>query len=182
MSLFKKSTTIEGVNVIWIDNFGFIRIRKAAITEKTKEAISIKMLDNNKNYTFSTSKIRKGVVTILENSEGAIKVVNPEDLRKIDLKSKNISEYRFNLQNLRIQESKSAMNRWVVPKSDMEKLLPLFKILFIGIAVGIIGWAVFKYGSVMFNQIISTTYTQCNTLLPKALQTIQLANSTYLVP
>jgi len=82
------------------------------------------------------------------------------------LKAQGIKELRFNLQNFSIQEGSSALHRWTLPQTTMDKLLPLFKVLFICIAVAVVGWSAFKFSTYVLDIIVKSRILPCETIFP----------------
>lgn len=150
------------------------------IKEVNKEEIIIE-LSNKETFQIKKAHIRAKRIIIYKLSTGKIITQNPNDWAKINLENQGIKELRFNLQNFGLQESKAAQSRWTVPLTKMEKLIPLFKLLFICVAVGVIGWSAFKYGVYLFDKISASSIIDCASLIsktPTPVGGIELINKT----
>jgi hypothetical protein len=167
MKLFskKKQQTEEGT-AVWINEVGSIQLRVFKIIGRKEGQVKIEF-DNEEVYTIKESNIRMKRVLIYKTSDGKIRVQNPNKWKDINLKKYNIKELRFNLQNFALQEGKSAIHRWTVPPDRLTKLSPLFKLLMICIAVGVMGWAIVKYGTGLLSVVMNSRLLDCAQVLPK---------------
>jgi len=118
-----------------------------------------------KFFKINRDYIRANRCVIFEKASGEIIIQNPDKVGLMDLNSKGIKTLRFNLQNSALQESKAANYRWAPQKDVIDKLGPIFKLLFICIAVGVIGWAAFKYGGQVLELITRSRLMDCKELL-----------------
>lgn len=122
---------------------------------------------NNEKYNINTRYLRAKRLIMYKTSSGKIIAQNPDKWGDIDLDNLGIKTYRFNLQNFGIEEGRSARRRWILPKSLSDKLLPLFKLLFICIAVGVVGWAALKGSTYLLELISKSRVIDCASLIPK---------------
>lgn len=154
---------------VWIDDTGAIKLRVFNIIKLEQDDLIIRFIDGKDGELRIPKKcIRAKRVMIFKLSSGKIKVQNPDNWKSIDLASKNIKELRFNLQNFSLQESKSSINRWTLPKDTLTKLSPLFKLLMICIVIGVIGWAALKFGTYVLDVVMKARLLDCSQVLPKA--------------
>ena len=172
-----KKNTDKGT-ALWIDEIGSIRPRVFSFGKEDKENKTINIGFSKKEiYKIKKSHIRAKRIIIYKKGDGNIITQNPDSLGLIDLNKKNIKTLRFNLQNSALQESKSAIHRWTTPKDIVDKLGPIFKLLFICIAVGVIGWAAFKYAGDVLQIITRSRLLECSTLFPNAPVPIGINNT-----
>jgi hypothetical protein len=165
---FKKKEvffTEEDGTAVWIEETGAIQKRVFKVI-KRENGIATISFGNNERYSFNQNYIRKRRCLIYKTNKGIV-VQNPDKWRDLDLKSFGIKTLRFNLQNVSIEESKSANHRWTLPEDLIKRLSPLFKILLISIAVGVIGWAAFKFAGVVLTDVLPSRTMDCANLLPK---------------
>jgi len=154
---------------IWITEIGAIKNRVFDIAQTNKEKGTVLISFGPKEkYWIKKGNIRSKRVVIYKKSDGKIISQNPDGWGKIDLPKQGIKTLRFNLQNSSLQESKSAMHRWTNPKSVIDKLTPIFKLMFICIAVGVMGWAALKFGGQALDAIMRSRLMDCGQLLAKA--------------
>ena len=154
---------------IWIDEIGAIRPRVFDVLKDDKEKKELIIgFGNNEVYKISKSNIRAKRTIIYQKANGEIVSQNPDKLSNLDLKKKGIKTLRFNLQNSSLQESRAAIHRWAPTRDIVDKLGPIFKLMFICIAVGVIGWAAFKFGGDVLNTITRSRLLDCSTLIPNA--------------
>jgi len=127
----KKQALSQGT-CVFIDEVGAIKVRVFNILNVEEDKLVISFVDNiQEQYKIPKKYVRAKRVMIIKDSSGKIYVQNPDNWKKIDLKSKGIKELRFNLQNFSLQESKASIHRWTLPKDTIAKLAPLFKLLMI---------------------------------------------------
>jgi hypothetical protein len=151
---------------VWIDDVGSIKLRVFNIVSSDEEKTIID-LGNNERYSIPRRYIRAKRVMIFKTSSGKIIVQNPDNWKNIDLKGLGIKELRFNLQNFSLQEGRSAIHRWTLPKDTISKLSPLFKLLMICIVIGVIGWASLKFGTYVLDVVMKSRLIDCNQIIPK---------------
>lgn len=151
---------------IWISEIGLIKHR---IFNVLKEENNILTISFNKDeiYEIDKSNVRAKKILIYQKSDGEIVIQNPNKIGLMDLHAKGIKTLRFNLQNSSLQESKSAIYRWTTPKDIIDKLGPIFKLLFICIAIGVMGWAALKYGGHVLDLVTSSRTLDCSQVLPR---------------
>jgi len=162
----KNKNTKKGT-ALWIDESGTIRTRIFNIHNLDKEFIII-TFDKLEKYKIKKAYLRGSRVVIYKKSDGQIVIQNPNKISNLDLRSQNIKVLRFNLQNSALQESKAANYRWTAPKDMVDKLGPIFKLLFICIAVGVIGWAAFNFSVQVMELVSRSRLMECSTLFPNA--------------
>lgn len=160
-----KKKKEQELTALWINEIGNIKTRRFKVLKVEGNKVTA-LFDDNKKYIFDKSKIRGQNVVVIEDANGKVKLVDPESWKKIDYNAEGIKEFRFNLQNFRQQESVSAISRWTLPKSTLDKILPLLKFLLIGAAVAVVGWAAFKYAGYIFNNILGAFRFDCISLVP----------------
>ena len=162
----KKSKVKTGV-AIWISETGSIKRRlfSLGISKERKKAII--RFSPSESYKINRLNIRAGKVIIYKKADGNIVSQNPELWSRLDLNKSGVKTLRFNLQNSARQESKAAIYRWTTPKDAIDKLGPIFRLLFICIAIGVIGWASLKMAGVAMDTISSSRLMDCAKLLPK---------------
>lgn len=162
-----KIKTKKGT-ALWINEIGSIKTRVFNILEKNKDEGTVLIgFSSNEQYWIKKRDIRGKRVIIYKKSDGKIVSQNPDHWGRIDLKEMGIKTLRFNLQNSSLQESKSAIYRWTTPKDTIDKLGPIFKLMFICIAVGVMGWASLKFGGMALDAITSSRLLTCDQLLPR---------------
>jgi hypothetical protein len=163
----KKETSIEASGTaLWIDEVGAMQERVFKVLSSEAEKIVIGF-SPTESYTINKKHVRAKRVIMYKTSSGKVISQNPDNWAFVDLEGQGIKELRFNLQNFGLQESKAAQHRWTVPLSKMDKLMPLFKLLFICIAVGIIGWSAFKFATFLFSKVTMSSLLDCTQLVPK---------------
>lgn len=154
---------------IWINEIGSIKPRVFDVVKENKESKTIVIsFGNNETYEIGKKNIRAKRVIIYQKGDGKIICQNPDNLGRIDLEGRGIKTLRFNLQNSALQESKAATYRWMPIKTSIDKLAPIFKLMFICIAVGVLGWAALKFGGVALDAIMRSRLMECSQLLPRA--------------
>lgn len=154
---------------IWINEIGAIKNRVFDVKAENKEkGLVLISFGKGEEYTIKKSNIRAKRVVIYKKGDGKIIAQNPDGWGRIDLPKRGIKTLRFNLQNSSLQESRSAIHRWTNPKSTIDKLTPIFKLMFICIVIGVIGWAAFKFGGHVLDIIVRSRIMDCSQLLPKA--------------
>jgi hypothetical protein len=174
----KNNNTNKGT-AIWIDEIGAIKPRIFTFGKENKENKTITLIfGKNEAYAIKKSYIRAKRIVMYKKSDGNVIAQNPDQLGQMDLNKKGIKTLRFNLQNSALQESKSAIYRWTMPKDIVDKLGPIFKLLFICIAVGVIGWAAFKYAGLALEIITRSRIMDCSALLPNSPAPIGIINNT----
>jgi len=153
---------------VWINHIGAINLRIFEVVnyDKEKKLLTIKFNDNE-IFKINRDYIRANRCVIFEKANGEIIIQNPDKIGLMDLKKQGIKTLRFNLQNSALQESKAANYRWAPQRDMVDKLGPIFKLLFICIAVGVIGWAAFKYGGLVLELITRSRLLECADLIPK---------------
>ena len=162
----KKVKSKKGT-ALWIDSSGAIRTRIFDISPIDKEYVVISF-NKKESYKIKRFYLRGNRVVIYKKDNDKITVQDPNKLSHLDLKSQNIKVLRFNLQNSALQESKAAIYRWTSPKDVVDKLGPIFKLMFICIAVGVIGWAAFEFAAYALEIISRSRLMDCAQLFPNA--------------
>jgi hypothetical protein len=152
---------------VWINEIGSITLRVFEIVKEDKEKKTI-IIKFNKNeiYEIRKNNIRARRVIIYQKSNGKIIAQNPDNISQLNLDEQKIKILRFNLQNSSLQESKAAIHRWAPTQDLVDKLGPIFKLMFICIAVGVIGWAAFKYAGVVLDLVARSRILECSQLFP----------------
>ncbi len=167
MKLFnKKQKSNEEGTAVWINEVGSIQLRVFKILERKNGNVKISF-GEEESYIIKESNIRIKRVLIYKTADGKIHTQNPNNWKQLDLKKYGIKELRFNLQNFGLQEKKSALHRWTLPPDKLTKLSPLFKLLMICIAVGVIGWAGFKSSTYALEVVMNSRILDCAQVLPK---------------
>jgi len=160
---YKKGTAL------WISEIGSIKTRVFDIIKQDLKNKTIDIRFGPKEiYRIKKKFLRAKRVIIYKTSSDKIICQNPDKIGQMDLKAQNVKTLRFNLQNSSLQESKAANNRWTIPQSAIDKLTPVFKLLFICIAIGVLGWATLKFATFFFESIMRSRIMDCATLIPKA--------------
>lgn len=162
----KKKFTEERGTCVWINEVGALKIRIFKIVGRKEDKVKIDF-GNNETYITKERNIRAKRMLIYKTTKGKVIIQNPDKLKKINLKKYNIKELRFNLQNMAIQEGRSAIHRWTLPADRLTKLSPLFKLLMICIVVGAIGWASMKFGTYVLDVVMKSRLYDCSFVLPK---------------
>lgn len=165
--LNKKKPIGDGT-AIWVDSVGAMSERIFKVLEKKSEDQLVIRFSPNETYVINPKHIRAKRVIMFKTSSGKVISQNPDNWAFIDLEKQGIKTLRFNLQNFGLQESKAAQHRWTVPLTKMDKLIPLFKLMFICIAVGVIGWSAFKFGTFLFSKITASSLIDCANLIPQS--------------
>ncbi|MDD4110150.1 MAG: hypothetical protein PHS54_01200 [Clostridia bacterium] len=160
---------INNGTAIWIDSVGAIKPRVFNVIKEDKEKGKV-LISFNKDevYWIKKGNIRAKRIIIYQKRDGSLISQNPDNIGRIDLDAIGIKTLRFNLQNSSLQESRSAIYRWTSPKDTINKLSPIFKLMFICIAVGVMGWAALKFGGMALDAIMRSRLMDCAQLLPKA--------------
>lgn len=164
----KKSKIVGDGTAIWIDSIGAPTERVFKILKEVDKDYIIIGFSPQETYQIKKGHIRAKRIIIYKLSTNKIITQNPDDWSKLNLEKQGIKELRFNLQNFGLQESKSAQHRWIIPLTKLEKLIPLFKLMFICIAIGVIGWSAFKFTTFLFGKISASNLIDCATLIPKS--------------
>lgn len=169
MKLFNKSNKqpLGDGTCIFINEVGAPQERVFRILSENGDKMIIGF-SAKEQYEVAKSSIRAKRMIMFKTASGKIIVQNPNDWAKVDLEGQGIKELRFNLQNFGLQESKAAQHRWTLPLTKMQQLIPLFKLLFICIAVGVIGWSAFKFGTYLFDKVSASNLIDCATIIPRA--------------
>lgn len=154
---------------IWIDEIGAISLRVFNVVEEDKDKKTITIsFGKDKIYEINKLNVRSKRILMYEKSDGKVICQNPNMIGRIDLKAQGIKTLRFNLQNSSLQESRSAIHRWTTVKTAIDKLAPLFRLMFICITIGVLGWAALKFGGVALDRIAASRLLECSQLLPRA--------------
>ena len=151
---------------VWIDCVGSIKLRVFNMIKSEEDKVIIDF-GNNEQYKINNKNIRAKRCMIFSTSEGKIIVQNPDNWKNINLKGYDIKELRFNLQNFSLQEGKSAIHRWTLPKDTISKLSPLFKLLMICIVIGVLGWAALKFGTYVLDVVMKSRLIDCSQIIPQ---------------
>ena len=179
MGLFKKKEKFIGDGTcLWVSETGAISYRVFKLIKSEEKGKVVIDFGFNETYLINSSNIRAKRIIIYKTSTGKIICQNPDKWSDLDLKSKGIKEFRFNLQNFSFQEGKAAVHRWTLPKTTMDKLMPLFKILFICIAVAVTSWAAFKFGTYVLDMVVKARVMDCGTLIANSPVPIGVSNTT----
>lgn len=180
--MFKKSKPqVNSGTAIWINEVGAMQTRIFKILEVKDKKIHISFGKGEK-YLIKESHLRAKRIIIYKTSSGKIITQDPEKWKDIGLKDYGIKELRFNLQNFSLQESKAAIHRWTTPKDMMDKLSPLFKLLFICIAISVIGWAILKFGVYVLQVVMDSRLLDCSAIVPKVPVPIDVITTTPIIP
>lgn len=155
------------ITVVWIDSVGNIVSRSFTVI-KTENNIIYGQFADGKKLGFSSKNVKNGIAFVFENNKKQLHILDPNEWRNIPLKDYDIKEYRFNLRNFREQESVSSINRWTLPKTNLEKLLPIFRMMIITICIGALGYFAFKFAGIVLNDSVSPLKTACNIIIPPA--------------
>jgi hypothetical protein len=172
----KKKLSIGNGTCIWISEIGLITPRIFTVLDEDKEKGNILIsFSPNETYWIKKSNIRAKRIIIYKKSDGKIVSQNPNNLGKMNLNAMGIKTLRFNLQNSSLQESRSAIHRWTIPKDVVDKLGPIFKLMFICIAIGVMGWAALKFGGLALDAIMKSRLMDCKelfTITPNPIGTV----------
>ena len=169
----KKKTKVKKGTAIWINEIGSIKKRAFDVIKQNKETREVLISFSKKEYFWiKKANIRGKRVIIYKKSNGKIVSQNPDAWGRINLKKQGIKTLRFNLQNSSLQESKSAIYRWTTPKDMVDKVGPIFKLMFICIAVGVMGWAALKFGAITLDAVTSSRLMECDQLLPRIMDPV----------
>jgi hypothetical protein len=154
---------------IWINEIGAISERGFNVVKEKPETKTV-IIDFGKREVYEIKKayIRAKKIIVYKKSNGEIIIQDPDAIGRINLEEKGIKVLRFNLQNSALQESKSAIYRWTVPADAIDRLTPIFKLLFICIAVAVIGWAAFKFAGSILQIIANSRLLNCAQLFPSS--------------
>jgi len=161
----KKNTNLG--TAVWVDEVGSIKFRVFTVVSKNIDKTLTIDFGNNEKYNVDEKNIRAKRCVIYKTPEGKIIVQNPDNWKNIDLKSYQIKEIRFNLQNISLQEGRAARKRWTLPDSLANKLMPLFKLLFICIVIGVLGYFALKFTGIILSNINTARLQDCASILPK---------------
>jgi hypothetical protein len=161
-----KKSLAQGT-AVWINSIGLIQHRTFSVLKEENNILTISF-SKDEVYEIDKSNVRARKILVYQKSNGEIIIQNPNKISLINLNKKNVKTLRFNLQNTSLQESKAAIYRWTLPKDIVDKLGPIFKLLFICIAVAVIGWAAFKFGGHALDLVTSARTLDCNSLLQTA--------------
>jgi len=173
-----KKNKVKSGTAIWINEIGAIKERVFTIKKKEKEKVLI-VFKNNESCWIKKENIRGKRVIIYRTANNKLISQNPDNWGRIKLKKMGIKTLRFNLQNSSLQESKSAIHRWTTPRDVVDKLGPIFKLMFICIAVGVMAWASLKFAGTALQAITRSRLMSCEELLPKIVQPVgALINNT----
>jgi hypothetical protein len=162
----KKQTTKESGTAVWINEVGSIQLRIFKIIKKEDNKAEIDF-GNNETYMVNSDNIRGKRVLVYKLANGKIKVQNPNKWKNLDLKKHGIKELRFNLQNFALQEGKASIHRWTIPPDRITKLSPLFKLLMICIAIGVMAYGAMKFGTYVLDVVMKSRLLPCSDVLPK---------------
>jgi hypothetical protein len=163
----KKQVPLGDGTCLWVNDVGGMEERVFKIISQPSDKEVIIGFSPQESYRIQKRHIRAKRVIMFKTSKGQVISQNPDNWANINLESEGIKILRFNLQNFGLQESKAAQHRWTVPLSKMDKLMPLFKLLFICIAVGIIGWSAFKFSTFLFSKVTASGLMDCAQLVPQ---------------
>jgi len=168
----KKSKDKKGT-AICIDETGAMKQRVFNLLKSNKEKKTV-IIGFSKKETYEIKKtyIRGNRVMIYKKSDGKVVVQNPDNWGKINLDKQGIKTLRFNLQNQSSQESKGAVYRWTPPQTALDKLTPLFRLMFICITLGVIAWSSLKFGGMALDAITRSRLMDCDALIPKVMDPI----------
>jgi len=161
----KKS--IGDGTAICINEVGAMSVRVFKVVNRVGRQVTID-LGNSEIYTIDERMIRAKRIILYKDKKGEMIIQNPDKWKNTPLRQYDIKELRFNLQNFGIQEGKAAIHRWTLPEGLMTKLTPLFKLLIIGIVIGVIGWAALKYSGAVFDAVIKSRTTPCSLFFPNS--------------
>jgi hypothetical protein len=161
-----KQPKKQGI-AIWVDDVGGISTRVFEVLKQEKGKVTIGF-GKGENYVIKKDNIRARKCLIWKKADGEIMVQNPNNWKKIDLKKHKIKELRFNLQNFSIQEGRASIHRWTMPPNKIMQLAPLFKLLMVCIAIGVMGWAALKFTTYVLDTVMHARLLDCATVLPKA--------------
>ena len=162
----KKKAKMKKGTAIWVNEIGAIKTRVFNILKKDGKKVLISF-SPKESYWINKGSIRGKRVIIYKKTDGSITSQNPDSWGRINLQKMGIKTLRFNLQNSSLQESKAAIYRWTTPKDVIDKLGPIFKLMFICIAVGVMGWAALKFGGMALDAISSSRLMSCDQLIPR---------------
>jgi hypothetical protein len=165
MMIKKKQAPLGDGTALWVNDVGGMEERVFKIISQPSDKEIIIGFSPTESYKIQKRHIRAKRVIIFKTSKGQVISQNPDNWANVDLEGQGIKILRFNLQNFGLQESKAAQHRWTVPLSKMDKLMPLFKLLFICIAVGLIGWSAFKFSTFLFSQVTASSVMDCARLI-----------------
>lgn len=181
MGLFNKKPkfTIDQGTCLFIDEVGAPsnRVFKMILKQSNPNEVVLDF-GNNELYSVDKRFVRAKRLIMYKSSSGKIIVQDPNKFATLDLEKYGIKELRMNLQNFGIQEGKAALHRWTPPQGTLDKLLPLFKLLFVCIAIGVIGWAAFKGGIYLLELISKSRIIDCASIIPKQPLPIGVSNFT----
>jgi hypothetical protein len=170
----KKQKSIEKKGTaILIDETGAIKTKVFDLIKSNKEKKTVLIaLSSNKKYWVKRRHIRGNRILIYQKSDGKVIAQNPDNWGKLNLKKQGVKTLRFNLQNQSLQESKSAVYRWTAPQTALDKLGPIFRLMFICITLGVIAWSALKFGGMALDTITRSRLMDCSSLLPKVIDPI----------
>ncbi len=157
---------LEEGTAVWIYETGGIKLRVFSIVGR-KEGKALLDFGNQEQIVVKEKFIRVRRIVIFQTSSGKIIAQDPDKWRNVDLKKHDIKVLRFNLQNMGIQEGRSAIHRWTPPQDRLAKLSPLIKLLLICIVIGVIGWASLKFGTYVLDVVMKARLLPCSEILPR---------------
>ena len=172
---FKKKTKKDSNKgtAVWIDETGAIKTKVFTFIKSDKVKKTVLIAFSRKNqYWIKKRNIRGNRILIYQKSDGGIVLQNPDNWGKIDLRKQKIKTLRFNLQNQSLQESRSAVYRWTAPLSALDKLTPLFRLMFICITLGVIAWSALQFGGMALSAITRSRLMSCEQLIPTVMDPI----------
>lgn len=179
MKIGKKTKGPAGDGTaVWIDEVGAISTRVFKVIDASDKDKVVISFGPNERYKISKRNIRIKRIIIYKLPNGNISCQNPDKWGELDLKAQGIKELRFNLQNFSLQEGKAAIYRWNNPKTMMDKLMPLFRLMFICIVVGVIGWAALKMGTYVLDMVVKSRVMDCRSLIQSIPSPIGAINAT----
>lgn len=163
----KKQETNKGT-AIWINEFGAIKKRVFEIVKEFPEEKKVIIsFGNNEVYKIKKRNIRIKRVLLYKTASGDVKCQDPDKWGDVNLTGKGIKALSFNSRNSSLQEAKASNRRWILPRDTVDKLIPVFRLMFICIAIGVIGWACLKLGIFALERIASARLQDCAAIIPK---------------
>lgn len=169
----KKKIADNKGTAIWVDAVGSITPRIFTILGNPKDKQVVLDFGDEK-IKVNTTYIRKKRILIYCLTDGKKIVQNPDKWKDIPLKKYNIKELKFNLQNFGIQERRSALSRWTLPPDRITQLAPWFKLLIIGLVIGVLGWFTLKFGGYTLDAVTKARFMDCAQLLPQSVVPIEI--------
>jgi len=162
----KKRNNVSGT-CLWVNEIGVITPRVFIIINSDDKEHVILDFGNKETYKVKRQYVRVKRIMIFKTASGKIIPQDPDKWSKINLKECGIKQLPFNQLNFSIQESRSAQRRWILPKGKLDKLIPLFKLLFVMIAIGVIAWSAFKFSTYALEMIFNARNMDCSALITK---------------